>query len=343
MAKLPERMLERGGTYYCRIWVPTDIAPLYGRQLVVRSLRTKDLKTAKSRLARHSIELEDSFEAIRADRVAVENPDVARPQSPATRARFAAIARAHAVEVSDQEFANRAELFSQASEQPARFWRGELGALPIPADFGHEQDAYTYFDHLVAEGDLEAVVAYIVRFRLRKRVAALQRMRATGNLTEFIARADQRLPGLGRLDAVALGRLLLEDELAALRAIAQGDPDPSVAELRAGQLRQPNGLDERSSADPVSKLPVANPISLDELLARWEAEADPSASTLSSWRGIVRDLKSFVGDKADDIARITTEDIVAWKDKLVKAKKAAATISPGRATNGRAASNRRSQ
>ncbi|WP_353682210.1 DUF6538 domain-containing protein [Mesorhizobium sp.] len=54
MATLPERMMTRSGTFYCRIWVPTDIAPIYGRQIVVRSLRTKDLKTAKSRLARKS-------------------------------------------------------------------------------------------------------------------------------------------------------------------------------------------------------------------------------------------------------------------------------------------------
>ena len=61
MAKLPERMMARSGTFYCRIWVPSDMAPIYGRQLVVRSLHTKDLKTAKSRLARKSVELETSL------------------------------------------------------------------------------------------------------------------------------------------------------------------------------------------------------------------------------------------------------------------------------------------
>ncbi|TIQ18286.1 MAG: hypothetical protein E5X51_26365 [Mesorhizobium sp.] len=55
MAKLPERMMTRSGTFYCRIWVPTNIAPIYGRQIVVRSLRTKDLKTAKSRLRGFSL------------------------------------------------------------------------------------------------------------------------------------------------------------------------------------------------------------------------------------------------------------------------------------------------
>ncbi|WP_287292707.1 hypothetical protein, partial [Mesorhizobium sp.] len=84
-----------------------------------------------------------------------------------------------------------AELFSQATAAPARFWRGEFGPLPVPADFGHgEQDAYTYFDHLVAEGDLEKVIAFVNRFRLGKRIETLQSMRATGNLGEFVAIAE---------------------------------------------------------------------------------------------------------------------------------------------------------
>lgn len=37
-----------------------------------------------------------------------------------------------------------------------------------------EQDAYTYFERLVAEGDLEKVIAHVNRFRLGK-----QSMRAT--------------------------------------------------------------------------------------------------------------------------------------------------------------------
>jgi hypothetical protein len=53
--------------------------------------------------------------------------------------------------------------------------------LPAAADVGHgEQDAYTYFDHLVADGDLERVIAFVNRFRLGKRIETLQSMRATG-------------------------------------------------------------------------------------------------------------------------------------------------------------------
>lgn len=168
MSKLPERMMARSGTFYCRIWVPTDIAPIYGRQLVVRSLRTKDLKTAKTRLARKSVELENRFDEIRAKGVSASDVAIATPPDPrGIRARFSEIARDHAIAASDGEFARRAELFSQVTAAPEKFWRGEFGDLPTAADFGHaEQDAYTYFDHLVAEGDLETVISFVNRFRL---------------------------------------------------------------------------------------------------------------------------------------------------------------------------------
>ena len=331
MSKLPERMMARCGTFYCRIWVPTDIAPIYGRQIVVRSLRTKDLKTAKSRLARKSVELENRFDEIRAKSAeADDGAGTAPSDSRAIRIRFSEIAHEHAIAASDREFSQRAELFSKATAAPDHFWRGEFGHLPAPADFGHgEQDAYTYFDHLVADGDLEKIIGFVNRFRLDRRIKALQGMRATGNFAEFVAIAETSIPGSIRSDVIALARLLIEHELEALRAIAEGQPDPSLTAFRIGSFPQTAHLEAPALHRTPPVVPTATRVSLDELFKRWEAETDPSASTLSSWRGITRDLKSFVGEKADDIARIDTADIVAWKDKLVKANKAAATISRG--------------
>lgn len=332
MRTLPERLMVRNGTFYCRMWVPRDLARTFGRQLVVISLRTKDLTTAKSRLARKTIELEDQFVATRANQDS-EKGDGQTPMidSKTARARFLKIARQRAIDVSDREFTQRAELFQEASETPARLWSGELVPLPTPADFGHgQEDAYTYFDHLVAEGDLDHVLGYIVRFRLCRRVDALGRMLATGNLREFIMLADQALPGMEPADCVTLARLLLDEELKALRSILDGQPDPSLTDLQTKHSEDEVEL-ELVVSEKMPKLPVAtaNAISLDDLFTRWEAETQPSASTLSSWRGITRDLKKFLGTKADDISTITSEDIVGWKDKLVKANKAAATISRG--------------
>jgi hypothetical protein len=47
MRTLPELLMVRNGTFYCRMRAPRDLARIYGRQLVVIPLRTKDLTTAK--------------------------------------------------------------------------------------------------------------------------------------------------------------------------------------------------------------------------------------------------------------------------------------------------------
>ncbi|WP_347881375.1 DUF6538 domain-containing protein [Agrobacterium sp. GD03872] len=65
---------------------------------------------------------------------------------------------------------------------------------------------------------------------------------------------------------------------------------------------------------------------LDELFEKWEAETKPSASTRSTWRSNLRNLKKHLGVKADDITRITGEEIVAWKDAAVAKGLAAKTI-----------------
>ena len=89
----------------------------------------------------------------------------------------------------------------------------------------------------------------------------------------------------------------------------------------------------RSVAE-VSNEPAPSPakgaaISLEELFQRWEQESEPSASTLSTWRGIVKRLREYLGRNADDIRSIDSEDIVGWKDKLVKTGKATNTITNG--------------
>lgn len=318
MAKLPERLMVRHRTYYCRIWVPKEIVPTFGRQLVVASLRTQDLRLAKSRLARKIVELEDQFARLRG------RPTAAILGSgPPLRAEFPAIARAHASSAVDAELARRVSLYQSAHADPAAFWSGALVDLPTPSDFGHgTDDAYTYFDHLTAEGDLDAILAYIHRFHLRRRIQNLKKMRAAGNLAHFLDLAEVHTPGTGP-DAYALAATLLAEEIQALQRLADGDaPYERLVPMGAAMTATPPPT--RDDAVQAAVL-----ISLEELFARWEQEVQPSASTLSSWRGIARDLKGFLAGKADDITSISTDDIVAWKDALVRAEKSAATISKG--------------
>ncbi|NNM72419.1 hypothetical protein [Enterovirga aerilata] len=56
-------------------------------------------------------------------------------------------------------------------------------------------------------------------------------------------------------------------------------------------------------------------IALTDLFNRWKAERQPPASTLATWRGVVRSLETFVGNKA--AGAIDENDILRWKDDLL--------------------------
>ena len=60
-------MMLRGGRFYLRRHVPTDIQPIIGRVEVWRSLKTDSLQTALRRLPLITATLESEFERIRHD------------------------------------------------------------------------------------------------------------------------------------------------------------------------------------------------------------------------------------------------------------------------------------
>lgn len=62
---LPPRLMVRNGTYYFRICVPKDIIGLVGRRLIVRSLRTSNLKQARAKLPYFIVAAETEFDALR--------------------------------------------------------------------------------------------------------------------------------------------------------------------------------------------------------------------------------------------------------------------------------------
>jgi integrase len=51
-------------------------------------------------------------------------------------------------------------------------------------------------------------------------------------------------------------------------------------------------------------------------MKRWEQETRPAPSTLSTWRGQVRQLQQHLGH--DDPRRVTRDDVVAWKNALLE-------------------------
>lgn len=68
-------------------------------------------------------------------------------------------------------------------------------------------------------------------------------------------------------------------------------------------------------------------LSLEALFDKWKAETKPSASTLSTWRGLpLASLKDHLANKSSDVRRIEPEDIIAWKDAIVARGLAAKSI-----------------
>jgi hypothetical protein len=162
----PSSLISRNGTYYVHVRVPADIVGTYGKRFETKSLRTKDHKQACRKINGELTQIYHKFENHRAHNTRKDLP-ITRPALS-----FAEIARHHARDVSDKEFADRAALFEAAHAEPSRLWKGELIALPDSR----------YFDHLVEDGDLDKIIGYIVRRRAQDRVAELRRMLATGNL-----------------------------------------------------------------------------------------------------------------------------------------------------------------
>ena len=66
-----------------------------------------------------------------------------------------------------------------------------------------DDDAHTFFDHLVAEGDLERVIGYLVRFRLTKRIEDLRRVGGPQIIDDLANGAEAYLQLWERAEAAA--------------------------------------------------------------------------------------------------------------------------------------------
>ncbi|WP_162419672.1 tyrosine-type recombinase/integrase [Microvirga brassicacearum] len=64
---------------------------------------------------------------------------------------------------------------------------------------------------------------------------------------------------------------------------------------------------------------------LDDLFERWQKDSKPSFSTVTTWKGVIKSLKAHLGH--DSASRVTSENIVAWKDMLIDRGLTAKTVS----------------
>ncbi|MEA1830951.1 DUF6538 domain-containing protein [Methylobacterium durans] len=115
-----------------------------------------------------------------------------------------------------------------------------------------------------------------------------------------------------------------EQELDLLRRVARAALDAAVTlKKRAGGDWRPDPVAERFPPFETK----GKGVTVSDLFERWRAEAKPSPSTISTWRGVVKSLVAQLGH--EDVARITKADVIAWKDALVARGIKAQTVNNG--------------
>lgn len=142
--------------------------------------------------------------------------------------------------------------------------------------------------------------------------------RTKGRLEQWIGPSVDELLGRKglRIDAVSRDRLLFAYHDAVFQAVtqlkrhAEGDYTPDPLANRFPTWERPEGV-------PVQT--VAGSVSLRELVAGWWAEARAAhmkPSTHEGYRASIEKFIKFLGH--DDAARITKDDVVAFKDARLK-------------------------
>lgn len=160
---MPKPVKRKGSeSWYLHLRVPADVADVYGRAHVWKSLRTTDEGEAKRRLHVIAAQVLAEFQAIRAQRIVGSSPDAEYQRTVAE----------------DQR--NRLAAWARAEGNEALFWRGRV--IPLPDD--------PKTDALLAEADnLPAAFDHARRQNLKREMRALAAKISRGDVGEFLETA----------------------------------------------------------------------------------------------------------------------------------------------------------
>jgi integrase len=107
-------------------------------------------------------------------------------------------------------------------------------------------------------------------------------------------------------------------------ALSRGGSLPASAVRTLNGDQQPTASDVVSGTTPVSISQGGRPVSIWTIYDDWASESRAAAKTVYSWRQIIKKLTDHVGH--DDAARIAENDVITWKDGLVRSQLAPKTI-----------------
>lgn len=283
--------------YYFRKAVPEALWDVVGRREIRRTLRTRDPEVAKARHAEISLEVAAEWDRLR---------DI--------------VARQRMLEA---KAPHEVRLIS-LSQKDAHALAGELYREHVAA---HEDDpgSAVEWDQRLREIFHAIPVSQrptdapnrIWTYGMRPELVALRQFGPM--VTDFLERRGLALDSKAyRLvcNAVALA---MRDASMRLRKNALGDysPDPAAARF--------------PPADAIlaqSPLVENDAVSVEQLLETWFKLTHVGRASRESWSGKLRMLARFVG-KEHDVASITQEDVVAWRNHRKETGTSPRTISEG--------------
>ncbi|KQO91277.1 hypothetical protein ASF33_18265 [Methylobacterium sp. Leaf92] len=282
----------RTQVYYLRRRVPDDLKAALGRGEVRRSLGTRDPKEAKRLFAGALAELEAQWANLRGG------------------------ARALTEREAHQLAARVGEAFVAAHEEfPSRqdLWRVEIG------------------EALFDEGPLPVVGRSAVEMMtegLDHHIVQRHAMRAwcERSADENLAREGLRVDADSRQEVVrAIARAMQAGALR-LRDMAKGTW--TLAPRPVGPAAIPPPPTPAVSREPEAPRPHVGVVTLEALIAGWLRERQPAAKTAYVFPRVVRDFGAFIGHR--DATRVTEDDVVRWKDRLLEQGLRGTTIRNGK-------------
>lgn len=281
----------RTRVYYLRRRVPDDLKAALGRGEVRRSLGTRDPKEAKRLFAGALAELEAQWANLRGGARALTE-----------REAYGLAARvAEAFVAEHRDYPSRQSL-----------WRVEAGE--------------TLFEEgpLALEG---RSAVQVMTDGLDRHMVQRQAMRAwcESAADAHLEREGLRVDPDSRRELVrAIARAMQAGALR-LREMARGGWAPAPA--LAGQISAPPLPAPPARGPEMPGLP-ADGITLEALIAGWLRERQPAAKTAYVFPRVVQDFSAFVGH--GEAGRITEDDVVRWKDKLLEQGLRGTTIRNGK-------------
>ena len=216
--------------------------------------------------------------------------------APLTPALLRRLADAHYLNVFENDFQWRGDLWKKVHDDEEAFWRGEI--IKLPEDDWHDfrGNQYSYFALLMEEPVLEDVFLYSI-FRARKaKLQDLQRRYQLGDSDKHASVADCLLRSkeiaLGDTDRSRLMRKLMEVEIKALE------------DLTAGNEASFDGIVDRQATvePPIPSAPTAKRGELmshlvEKYLDDTSREREWPTKTVLRKRSELREFLEIAGDK----------------------------------------------